>query len=387
MNVYTKTSGWVAPDHTARRDVRVVGPDRVISGVGAVDAVPRVLDRLCAQRVVLATSRSLVERTPLVDELQRAFGARLVATYPSCREHAPRSTVEELTDLAADARADALVSLGGSSTIDTVKAVGLRLSERRGTAPPPHVTVSTTLSAGEFTPGVGITDDETHVKDVIADVRLMPRVIVLDPAVTAYTPTRLWLGSGIKALDHALEALWAIAPHPYATALAERAVELLVTQLPTSADPEALDARGACQLAAWMGIDAVFIAGMRLSHFLSYELAALGIAHGETSCILLPAVMRHVAPSSRDGQVRIARAMGIPTDGRDPATVAAEAADALRRFIADRGLPTTLTELGVDGEQLDAVAASGFAAASRLHLTDDLPDGAATVRAILASAG
>lgn len=369
--------------YTAARTFRATSPERVVTGAGALAKLPDLVARLSAERFVVATSRSIVENTPLIDGLRELLGARLILVYPGCQQHSPKATVDELTHLAREASADGFVSIGGSSVIDTVKAAASALGATTHREPPPQITISTTLSAGEFTAGAGITDESSHTKNIAIDTRVLPRFVILDPEVTVHTPDRLWLSSGLKAMDHALEALWAQRPNSFSDALAEESVRLLFEHLPRTAGSDDLEARGACQIAAWLGITAVLATGMRLSHFLSYELgSAWDIPHGETSCILLPPVMRHLAPATTDGQARIARAMGVPSRSGGPDAGAA-AADALESFVAHLGMPTRISQAGGREEDLQRVAESGWASAQRLGLTSDLPNGSATLRELL----
>lgn len=211
--------------------------------------------------------------------------------------------------------------------------------------------------------------------------------MILDPTVTVHTPQALWLSSGIKAIDHAMEAVWSRKPHPYVDALALEAIRLLVKHLPESRDATNLDARAACQLAAWMSISGVGAAGMRLSHFLGHQIGAqMHIPHGVTSCVLLPVVMRHLRDATLDAQVRIAQAMGLERAGRSDRELADAAADRLQSLIAALGLPTTISAAGGTLEAIDRVAQSGFEASKSLGLTQDLPDGAESVRRILLKA-
>lgn len=370
--------------YTASRTFRANSPERVVTGAGSLAKLASLLDRIGAERVVVATSRSIVEKTPLVEQVHALLGPRSVTVYSRCQQHSPKLTVVELAGVAAGHKSDAFVSIGGSSVIDTAKAAASAVAASTGRAPPPQVTISTTLSAGEFTAGAGITDEAAHTKEIAVDPRVLPTFVILDPEVTMHTPERLWLASGVKALDHALEALWARRPSPFSDALAEESVRLLFQHLPRTAGSGDLEPRAACQIAAWLGITAVSATGMRLSHFLSYELgSAWHIPHGETSCILLPAVMRHLAPVSLEGQVRIAQAMEVPVDPAHPAVAADAAADALESFIAGMGLPTRLHEAGGRAEDLDSVADSAWASAVRLGLTVDLPEGPRSLRSLL----
>jgi alcohol dehydrogenase class IV len=226
-----------------------------------------------------------------------------------------------------------------------------------GAPPLPQLALPTTLSAGEFTPAAGVTDERTRVKRLVLDRRALPRVVVLSPEATVHTPASLWLATGVKALDHALETLWSTRPHPIADALALEGIRKLVRHLAESRDPGALEARDQCQLGAWLSISGALNTGFRLSHPLGHQIGARwDVPHGVTSCIVLPAVMRELAPRTLPAQRRIAEALGVRTEGHEAATVAAEAANRLETFIVSLGVPTRLGQVGAKREEIGEVA-------------------------------
>ncbi len=331
-----------------------IAPERVLSGAGSAQVLPDQVRTLGA-RACLLTTRSLHDRTPAVRALEALLGGLHASTYPDCRQHSPAQTVEAAAARARETGADVLVAFGGGSVIDTSKAVALALAGDG--APPPQIALPTTLSAAEFTPAAGITDEATRVKGLRLHPRIVPRVVIHDPELTRHTPPELWLATGVKALDHALEALWARRPHPLADTLALEAVRRLTRWLPASRDAADLTARGECQLAAWMSIAGMISVRPRLSHPLGHQIGARwGVPHGVTSCVVLPAVMRHLAPATLDAQVRIAAALGVDPHRRPAEAVAAAAADRLAAFIASLGLPTRLRDTAAVHTELPAVA-------------------------------
>lgn len=372
--------------YSLARSFRTIAPERVESGAGSIDRLPKRLDAVGATRVLIASSRSVLANTPNVRRAEALIGDRLAGTFATCREHSPEEDIDQVATALEDGRADAVVSIGGSSVFDTVKVATSRFAERSGAGPIPQIAIPTTLSAGEFSPGAGYTSAATGEKILVIDYRVSPVCVILDPAATVDTPDALWLGTGIKALDHALEAVWSRRPHPYVDALALEAIRLLFHNLPTTRGSAELEPRAACQLGAWMSIAGIGASGMRLSHFLGHQIGArMHIPHGVTSCILLPAIMRYLRDDTLEAQVRIAAAMGVETSGRKREAVADEGADRLANLIAGLGLPTTLSAAGGKPEDIDAVAGASMRAAAELGLTGDLPEGADSVRAILLS--
>ena len=216
---------------------------------------------------------------------------------------------------AREVDADALVAFGGGSPIDAAKIVALELlADGRPQADMPQIAVSTTLSAGEFTPFAGITDEDTRVKGLRNDPRICPRTVVLDPEVTLPTPRALWAATGAKALDHAIEAIWSVNPQPVSDVLAVEAIRRLHRHLPASlAEPGNLEARGECQIAAWMSIFGITSVGVRLSHILGHQIGARwDVPHGVTSCITIPHCMRFLAPQTLPAAGPDCRGAGHP---------------------------------------------------------------------------
>src|SRR5262245_48975535 len=206
--------------------------EKVIFGAGAIAQVPKEIDRLGKERVFILTGKTLTTKTDLVRKLETLLEDRWVGTYSGCQQHVPSRTVDEATARAREAQADLIISFGGGSPVDAAKIVALELLGDRPQDAIPQIAITTTLSAGEFTPAAGFTDEKTRVKAVRSDRRMIPKVVVLDPEVTLATPTLLWVSTGIKALDHAIEVLWSVNPQPVTDTLAMEAIRKLHRYLP-----------------------------------------------------------------------------------------------------------------------------------------------------------
>ncbi len=332
--------------------------ERVHFGPGCLRGLGAELDRLGLRRALVITGTSIATRTDLLWYVEQALGPRHAASYTGARQHVPLSTVEEALELAKLAEIDCLLSLGGGSPIDTAKAVAHRLArERTDGAPPVHVAVPTTLSAGEFTHFYGVTDEATRVKTGAGDLQLAPRVVFLDAAITLPTPQTLWLSTGIKALDHAVEGFLSPAHQPVTDTLALEAVRLLFRYLPITADhPSDLAARQQCQIAAWMSLFSAASVRGGLSHALGHQIGArCDVPHGVTSCITLPHVLRFVERETGPRQRMLLSAM---TWADEPQ--AASAAEAVERLIERLGLPRRLRDVGVPADEIEAIAQAAF---------------------------
>jgi alcohol dehydrogenase len=332
-------------------DFSITGPDRVISGIGALSQLPEALERLGATRALLITGRTLATKTDLVARVEETLGSRHVGTFSDCVQHVPESSVDKAYGRAIDADADVLVVFGGGSPIDTAKLVVKKLGDT-GRAAIPQVAIPTTLSAGEFTHAAGITNEETRIKHVHVDAVMQPEVILYDPELTRPTPTELWLTTGVKALDHAIEGVWWPNCHPLLETLRLGAIVDLRKNLATSTDPEALEARLTCMHAAWKSIWGLLSAkdvGFRLSHPLGHQIGARwDVPHGVTSCIVLPATARFLHARSSEAQTKICCAMGLESDEG--------AATAIEAFFNTLTIPRRLSDTRAKREEIPAVA-------------------------------
>jgi alcohol dehydrogenase class IV len=171
------------------------------------------LSRRGAKRALIVTSKTLGQ-SKLLDQVKSAAGDALAGVFTGAAQHVPSQTVTELVAEARRVGADAMVSFGGGSPIDTVKNAAWQSMGRAGSRTIDfasaattsgsggeilHIAIPTTLSAGEFTPGGGLTDESTKVKRVVADPRLQARAVILDPALTVETPARLWASTSRHA--------------------------------------------------------------------------------------------------------------------------------------------------------------------------------------------
>jgi alcohol dehydrogenase len=341
--------------------------EKVISGPAAIGAIGTELDLRTASRVVVVTGASLA-RSPLLTRVRDALGARCVGVSSAAVQHAPAAAVREIAGTLAKLDADAVVSFGGGSAIDSAKvAAASRMNGRdmtleggpldlqrafdpragRGLV---HVAVPTTLSAAAFTPGGGVTDAVSHVKRAVLDARLQPCVVIHDPELCIDTPDELWISTGIRVLDHAIESIYAKRAHPLASALAVRAIRMIIEHLPRSCgtDPQAIGHRGECLDAAWLSLYGAFNTGLGLSHALGHQIGpAFEIPHGATSCIALVPAMRFVAGEAPESFVDIAEALRVPL-AANPTQRALACAAAVRAFIEQFEVPTKLTDFGID---------------------------------------
>jgi maleylacetate reductase len=357
----------------------VTAQERIVYGKLAEEAVVAEVERCGARRVLVTSTQSLtrLQDGPL-QRVERALGARHAGTYTAIRSHSPREDVVAGANAAREAGADLIVAIGGGSVIDATKAMllclwhGLDTPEAmepyrsgfdRGYNPaivPPvdpvrMISVSTTLSASEFTDSAGVTDSATNTKQSFRHRLMVPRCVILDPAATLSTPDWLLHCTGIRAVDHAVEGYCSPRASLVSEAPSLLGLRLLSRALPAvKRSPHDLAPRLEAQIGMWQAI-APLAAGVPTgaSHGIGYALGStFGVPHGQTSCVMLPAVMQWNAAVNAGRQEALSEAMGAP--GRP-------AWQLVKELIAGLGQPVSLRAVGLKREDLEEVARRALA--------------------------
>jgi alcohol dehydrogenase class IV len=347
--------------------------DRVIFGRPASEAVAETADRMAKRRLLIVASRTLNRSTDVVSKIRSALGERCVGVFDECVEHVPRASVLALASAVRNGEPDLIVTVGGGTPIDTVKVMllalaagvddeagfdGLRIRVgAEGTrvvpvikdSPLRQVIVPTTLSGAEFSNLGGCTDPARKVKDLYTGRLIGGQVVILDPAVTVYTPPGLWLSTGIRAVDHAVETICSRKPQPFTDATCIHALRLLCKSLPANhADPADLAGRLDSQLAVWLATTGLGRVDWGASHGIGHQLGAVAnVPHGHCSCVMLPSVLRWNSSVNAPQQAVVAQAMGAG-DG--------DAAAAVAKLVESLGQPTRLRDVGVRPQHYDAIA-------------------------------
>ena len=356
--------------------------DRVHFGTPAAQALQTEATQRGARRIFVVTGRTLHRKTDAVQTALAQIAPQVVGLFDDCTEHSPRDSVIALAAAVRAAQADLIVSIGGGTVIDTVKvalvalaqgltqieqlddwhmrvgADGSRVVPQPGPPPCRQIAVPTTLSGAEFSDLGGSTDTRFGTKQGYTGALIGPAAVILDPAITLHTPDRLWLSTGVRAIDHAVEALCSVNAQPLIDATSVRALTLLARSLGAYAqDRDKLDARldGRLdsQMGAWLAATSIRRTEYGASHGIGHALGAdAGVPHGITSCVLLPTVMRFNAAACPAQMAEIAAALGQP--GRS-------AADQVEALIAGLGLPTRIGQLGLDRARLPVIAQKAMA--------------------------
>lgn len=358
--------------------------ERLLYGIGIVDThLAAEVERLQGQRVLLLLPRSL-QPSSLTARVRAALGTRLVESFAAPVEHVPFEPVLEAVAVARSCHADLIVTLGGGSVIDAGKAVRTCLAAgittvqeldafmQQPVSPVGpfllQVSIPTTLSGAEYTRSFSVTHFGHGIKRSYTNSAVASRTILYDPTATTDTPSRLWLASGVMAINHAVEVFCASPPHVVGDTLKLAALRTLLSSLPRTREvPDDLDTRLSCQVGAWLADHSPLraqplspTATALPSHALAYELGALcRVAYGLTACVTLPACLRWSAarvPQAAARQAELARALGVAPQQSPDAEAASHLAETLQTFITQLELPYRLRDVGVSQEDLERIA-------------------------------
>ncbi|MBZ6083649.1 maleylacetate reductase [Streptomyces olivaceus] len=306
-------------------------PMRVVMGPHALDRLAEEIDRAGLKRVVILCSP---EQEALAVTVAGLIGERAAGIHPHARMHVPVESATRARDRVAELNADGCVAVGGGSAIGLGKAVALRHGL-------PIIAVPTTYAGSEMTPVWGLTED--GVKRTGKDPRVLPVSVLYDPELTVTLPAIVSATSGMNAIAHAVEALYAPDTSPVVGLMAEEGVRALATALPDIvADGTDLEARAQAQYGAWLCGACLGATTMSLHHKLCHALGGtLDLPHAPTHTVVLPHALAYNQPAAP----RAVAALGRALDGAtDPAMWLWELAGRL-------GAPRSLQELGmVEGD-------------------------------------
>lgn len=315
-------------------------PVRVVFRPGAaVTATPGEAARLGLRRLlVVCGSRGERVARAVAD----ALGDSCAGVHAEARMHVPVEDADRAVAAVRAAGADGCVAVGGGSAIGLGKAIALRTGL-------PLIAVPSTYSGSEMTPVWGLTED--GAKRTGRDPVVQPRSVVYDPRLTLSLPVPLTVTSGINALAHAVEALYAPDVSPLVSVMAEDGVRAMAEALPRlAATPDDLDARSRALYAAWLCGACLGATTMGLHHKLCHVLGGTyGLPHAETHTVVLPYALAHNAPAAPRALTVLRRALG-----------ADDAPRALWDLAGRLGAPRSLAELGLT--QADVTPAAARAA-------------------------
>jgi maleylacetate reductase len=273
---------------------------RVVFGEGTIAQLPAELDRLGATRALVL---STPEQAASVRRVAASLGSRAAGVYDKAAMHVPLEIAEDARRAARELGADCCVTVGGGSTTGLGKAIALVSSL-------PIIAVPTTYAGSEMTPIYGLTEGGT--KKTGRDARVLPKIVIYDPALTLTLPPALSAASGMNAVAHCVEALYAHDANPIISLMAEEGIRALAAALPVIVnDVSNMEARSAALYGAWLAGVSLGSAGMALHHKLCHTLGgSFNLPHAETHAIVLPHAARYNRDAAPEAMARVARALG-----------------------------------------------------------------------------
>ena len=347
--------------------------ERIVFGRGVVKQLADEVGRLGASRVFVVTSPSIA-KSYLLDAVRSALGDLCVGVFDTVQPHSPTDSIGVAAKQAADASADAFVSVGGGSSIDTAKGMAALLAEGRPLkdmathfTPPdkkevpdmpapkmPHIAIPTTFSGGEYSYSAGLA--EGGFKLILADAKLSPRVVLLDPEAAQTAPAKLLAASGMNALAHCVEAIYSTQTQILSQAYCMAAVGPIATYLPRLvADMNDLEAIGEMQVAATLSSMGVYSAWTGIHHGMVHVIGGrFTVPHANIHALMLPYAMRWNLDGTTAAMARIARAMGVSEP--DDVKAAAEAPEVVYGMNVKMGLPLRLRDLEIPRDALPSLA-------------------------------
>ena len=275
-------------------------PMRVVFGAGRAAELAAEVERLGAKRPLLISTPG---RAAMVREV--AKGLHVAGVFDQAVMHTPIQVVEAAREKAKALDADCCITIGGGSTIGFGKAIAL-------TSSLPVIAVPTTYSGSEMTTIWGVS--EAGGKKVGRDPKVLPKVVIYDPALTLDLPSATAAASGMNAIAHCAEALYAHDGNPLNNVVAEEGIRALAAALPRVVQkPRDVAARSEALYGAWLAGLSISTTGNAIHHKLCHVLGGFGLPHAETHAIVLPHALRYNADAAPEAMRRIARALGAET--------------------------------------------------------------------------
>lgn len=335
-------------------------PAHIVFGNGASSEVGTWIEKLgCNRALVLSTPHRAADG----EALAKSLGALAAGTFSGAAMHTPVEVTQTAMAKATEVNADCVVALGGGSTTGLGKAIAWRTDL-------PQFVIPTTYAGSEVTPILGQT--ENGEKTTMRDARILPEVVIYDPELTVGLPIAMSVASGLNAMAHAAEALYAQDRHPISTLMAKEGLRAMTAALPVlTKEPGNIDARGDALYGAWLCGTVLGAVGMALHHKICHTLGgSFDMPHAETHAVMLPHTIGFNAVAVPD----LLKPVADLFDG--------SAGSGLHDFAKAVGAPLTLKELGLKQADLDRAAEI----ATRNPYWNPRPFDRAAIRALLQDA-
>jgi maleylacetate reductase len=310
-------------------------PARVVFGAGTIACLPEEAARLRLKRVLIVSTAG---QCKLAERAGEFLGSLAVGAFANAAMHTPSDITEAAMARVADLQADGIVAIGGGSAIGLSKALALRTDL-------PQIVIPTTYAGSEATPILGET--VANEKRTLRSERVLPETILYDVYLTIGLPMSVSMASGLNAMAHAVEALYAPDRNPLTNAMAEAALNALMEALPEIHDRgNDVEARTKALWGAWLSGCCLGVTTMGLHHKLCHTLGGtLGLPHAETHAVLLAHALDYNLSFAPEAHRTLIRLCNDPDPPR-----------AIAKIVRRLGLRKTLSELGMPEDAIDRVA-------------------------------
>lgn len=310
-------------------------PSRVVFGAGRRVEVGEELDRLGVKRALVI---STADQSKTCADFAAMIGDRLGAIYPGAVMHTPLSTTESAMHQMEQMKCDGILAVGGGSSIGLSKAIAYRTDL-------PQLVVPTTYAGSEMTPILGQT--ENNVKTTIKSPKVLPETVVYDPELTLTLPDFISGPSGMNAVAHSVEALYAENQNPIISMMAEESIRAFGEALPViMQDGQNMEARSKALYGAWLAGTCLGAVGMAIHHKICHTLGGtFNLSHADTHCLMIAYCAKYNADAAPEAMTRIARALECD-----------DAPKGLFDLMQSVGKVKSLADMGLSTADLDTAA-------------------------------
>ena len=347
-------------------------------GPGAREVLPQEISRMGYKKAFVATDKDLI-KFGVADKVLKVLENAGIP-YEVFSEIKPNPTVSNVkagVEAFAKSGADFIIAIGGGSSMDTAKAVGIitnnpefadvvsleGVADTKKKSVPIIALPTTAGTAAEVTINYVITDEENEKKMVCVDPNDIPVMAIVDAELMYTLPRGLTAATGMDALTHAIEGLITKGAWEMSDMFELKAIEMIARYLETAVnEPQNAEARNGMAVAQYIAGMAFSNVGLGVVHGMAHPLGAIfDIPHGVANALLLPTVMEFNMPAAIDKYVQIAKAMDVYSAGMSNEEAAEAAVEAVRQLSIRVGIPQHLAELGIKAEDLDKLATAAAA--------------------------
>lgn len=316
-------------------------PSRVIFGAGSRKKIAEELDRLEIKRAIVI---STPDQSALAAEIAATIGGRAGIMYPGAAQHTPVSVTEAALDAVNSVKADGCLAIGGGSTTGLSKAIAFRTDL-------PQLVVPTTFAGSEMTPILGQTENER--KTTLSSPKVLPETVIYDPELTVTMPAFIAGPSGMNAIAHAVEALYAKDRNPIVSLMAEESIRALGKSLPAIVEKgkdAPIDDHANALYGAWLAGVCLGSVGMAIHHKICHTLGGMfNLNHADVHALMIPYTSAYNREAAPEAMAAIARALGTKDGPSGIYDIVQKVAT--KRSLAEMGL----TPAGIEAAAQQAV--------------------------------